>query len=313
MKYKVSLRMWEVGDVENVEYEESEQFAGFEEDPEKQYKGWVQEEFTIAFVDGIRRIDHGAYVWDEPNGSSYEGVFATLSAGALLLRSKSMNLIEHSLRYQKVEKVFLVKGDVEKDAFSDLGYEVRKLLEEKEMSLELLRILKEKEVEVAREVFKEVKPDLLICDGTLTSEHRGIACVGFVKTIKRLFISREYAHILQKLRRGYRTPLIKVHSQRKIEQEAKLEKYTWYVKLTEGEGISTLARLETFGNIPKEKVIELANLTAGILPTFASAPFQDPRSPQNLLPIRTLENTLRKHLGAPDIARKKLQEILLNA
>jgi hypothetical protein len=46
---------------------------------------------------------------------------------------------------------------------------------------------------------------------------------------------------------------------------------------------------------------------------FASAPFQDPRSPQNLLPIKVLEHTLRKHLGAPDIARKRLQEIFLNA
>jgi Uncharacterized protein conserved in bacteria len=104
-----------------------------------------------------------------------------------------------------------------------------------------------------------------------------------------------------------------VHSQRKIEEQAKLDKYTWYVKLAEGEGIGTLARLEAFGNLPKEKVKELADLTAGVLPMFASAPFQDPRSPQNLLPIKVLENTLRKHLGAPDIARKRLQEIFLNA
>jgi uncharacterized protein len=313
MRYRVSLKLWEMNEMEDMEYEESEQFAGFEEDPTDAYKGYVPEGFTIAFVDGIRRIDHSAYVWDQSKNSSYEAVFATLSAGAIILKPKSINLIEQSFRMQRVRRVFLVKGDVEESAFSGFDYEVKKLLEDKELSLELLRLLRSEEVNTAREVWKRVKPQLLVCDGTLTSEHRGITCVGFVKTIKRLFISREYAHLLQNLKKGYRTPLIRVHSQRKIEEQAKLDKYTWYVKLAEGEGIGTLARLEAFGNLPKEKVKELADLTAGVLPMFASVPFQDPRSPQNLLPIKVLENTLRKHLGAPDIARKRLQEIFLNA
>jgi precorrin-2 dehydrogenase/sirohydrochlorin ferrochelatase len=193
MRYRVSLKLWEMNEMEDMEYEESEQFAGFEEDPTDAYRGYVPEEFTIAFVDGIRRIDHSAYVWDESKNSSYEAVFATLSAGAIILKPKSINLIEQSFRMQRVRRVFLVKGDIEETAFSGLGYEVKKLLEDKELSLELLRLLRREEVDTAREVWKKVKPQLLVCDGTLTSEHRGITCVGFVKTIKRLFISKEHA------------------------------------------------------------------------------------------------------------------------
>jgi Uncharacterized protein conserved in bacteria len=92
MRYRVSLKRWEMNEMEDLEYEESEQFAGFEEDPTDVYKGYVPEEFTIAFVDGIRRIDYSAYVWDESKNSSYEAVFATLSAGAIILKPKSINL-----------------------------------------------------------------------------------------------------------------------------------------------------------------------------------------------------------------------------
>lgn len=131
-----------MNEMEDMEYEESEQFAGFEEDSTDAYKGYVPEEFTIAFVDGIRRIDHSAYVWDESKNSSYEAVFATLSAGAIILKPKSINLIEQSFRMQRVRRVFLVKGDIEETAFSGLGYEVKKLLEDRDLSLELLRLLR---------------------------------------------------------------------------------------------------------------------------------------------------------------------------
>jgi hypothetical protein len=102
--------MWELNEMEDMEYEESEQFAGFEEDPTDVYQGYVPEEFTIAFVDGIRRIDHSAYVWDESKNSSYEAVFATLSAGAIILKPKSINLIEHSFLHAKGQKGLFGKG-----------------------------------------------------------------------------------------------------------------------------------------------------------------------------------------------------------
>jgi len=57
-------------------------------------------------------------------------------------------------------------------------------------------------------------------------------------------------------------------------------------------------------------VKEIANISAWLLPLFASTTFQDKRSPQNLLPIGSLENTLRRLLGPYKIIRNKIREVL---
>ena len=311
MRYRVSLKVWEVSEVETFEYEESPQIVGLAED-ESIYEGYLEEGLTIAFVDGVRRIDYTAYVFDEANQRSYEGIFATIGAGAIFLKPKSLNLLEDALCEQRIRKVFLVNGYVEKSALGPLDYEVVSI-ESTDLSLSLLKLLREEEAKVAMEVSKKRKPDLIVCDGTLNHKLKNIGCVGFVKTIKKLFINRDQTHLLHSLRKGQRTPIVKVHYQTEVEQEEKLEKYTWYVKLSDREGLGALSRVEMFKEEDFQKVRRIADLTAAILPTFASSPFQDVRSPQNLLPIKMLENILRRHLGTPDMARKRLQEIFQNA
>ncbi len=308
MAYKVSLKVWEVDDIESIEYEESEQFAGLAEE-ERIYKGCLPEgEFTIAFVDGVRRIDCMAYIWDDTKKTSYEGVFATLGAGAILLKLDRLNLLENALCEQTIKKIFAINGLIEKRAFKDLDYQI-KIITDTEISLALLRLLREEEAKVAKSLWIKKQPDLIVCDGTLRYRIKGANCVGFIKTIKRLFISREHAYLLQELKKGERTPIIRVHYQTEVEEKQEWEKYTWYVKLNDSKGIGGLVRVEMFKEENFEKVRRIADWTAGLLPLFASSPFQDFRSPQNLLPIRVLENTLRKHLGSPNMARRKLQEI----
>ncbi len=312
MVYKVSLKAWEVEDIESIEYEESEQFAGLAEE-ECPYKGCLPEgEFTIAFVDGVRRIDCVAYVWDDINKTSYEGVFATLGAGAILLKPNSLNLLENAFCGQTIKKIFAINGPIERGVFKDIDYQVETITDT-ELSLGLLGLLREEEAKVAKSLWVKKKPNLIVCDGTLRYRIKGANCVGFIKTIKRLFISKDYAYLLQELKKGERTPIIRVHYQTKVEEKQEWEKYTWYVKLSDSEGMGSLVRVEMFKEEDFEKVKRIADWTAGLLPLFASSPFQDFRSPQNLLPIKVLENTLRKHLGSPNMARRKLQELFLNA
>ncbi|WP_448588622.1 DNA double-strand break repair nuclease NurA [Thermocrinis sp.] len=312
MKYRLSLRAWEVNEMESIEYEESEQFAGLAEE-ERIYSGCLPEgDFTIAFVDGVRRIDYTAYVWDDVNKASYEGIFATIGAGAILLKPNSLNLLENSLCEQTVKRVFAVNGDLDKGEFKNLDYQIEAITD-REISLGLLGILREEEAKVARKVWTKKRPHLIVCDGTLKYRIKGANCVGFIKTIKKLFLNKEQAYLLQELKKGERTPIIRVHHQTKVEEREESEKYTWYVKLSDTEGMGSLARIEIFKEQDFEKIRRIANLTAGILPLFASTPFQDPRSPQNLLPIRVLENMLRKYLGVSNMARRKLQEAFLNA
>jgi len=312
MVYKVSLKAWEVEDIESIEYEESEQFAGLAEE-ERPYKGYLPEEgFTIAFVDGVRRIDYMAYVWDDRAKTSYRGVFATLGAGAILLKTNSLNLLKDALCETTVKKIFAINGPIEEKAFENLDYEI-KIIMDTELSLGLLGLLREEEAKVAKSLWDKKKPDLIVCDGTLRYKIKGANCIGIIKTMKKLFVSREYAYLLQELKKGERTPIIKVHHQERIEEKQEWEKYTWYVKLNDSEGMGGLVRIEMFREQDFEKVKKIADWTAGLLPLYASSPFQDTRSPQNLLPIKYLEDALRKHLGLPYMAKRKLQEAFPNA
>ena len=56
-----------------------------------------------------------------------------------------------------------------------------------------------------------------------------------------------------------------------------------------------------------EEAIQLADLTASILPRFASRVGRDPRAPQNLYPVGRLESVLRHRLGDPLLLRRSLE------
>ena len=59
--------------------------------------------------------------------------------------------------------------------------------------------------------------------------------------------------------------------------------------------------MEMAGSSDLTEVRRIANLTASMLPGFASQPYQDERAPQNLLPVGLLETQLRHLLGNPDL------------
>jgi hypothetical protein len=54
--------------------------------------------------------------------------------------------------------------------------------------------------------------------------------------------------------------------------------------------------------------VGLADLTATVLPRFASKPHKDPRAPQNLVPIGGLERQLRRRLGDARLIQRALVE-----
>lgn len=307
-RYRISLKPWELPDIELLEYEESEGLVDLAEEP-KPYDGvLLQEPITVAFVDGVRRTEYAMYLSDE-NGTSYEGAFASLGAGAVLIELGKLNLVKESMQDSIVKRYLVVRGELQGIPKKVADFEVHTTYED--ISREINRIMREElEVSVARKLAKQVNPTLLICDGTLSNRLRGTTCVGYIKTIKKLFIRREEANLLAHLKRGQRTPIIKLHYQHRQEQKEKVEKYTWYVKLTDAEGLGSLARLEVFESVGLSMAKHIANLTAGILPMLVSTAYQDKRSPQNLLPIKSLENFLRRHLGSYSIVRREIEQLI---
>ena len=57
----------------------------------------------------------------------------------------------------------------------------------------------------------------------------------------------------------------------------------------------------------RRDAVALANVTAAVLPRFASEPHKDTRAPQNLYPIGGLERELRHRLGDQALLFRSLQ------
>ncbi len=298
-RYKLSLSPHQPQEIEPNEIEESLQFSDLAEEP-RVYDGYVPENFSLVFIDGVRRTECLAYVRDEETGESFEGAFLSLGAGALRIEYGRLNPLRESLILHRVERLFFHKGGILVDEL--LGF--RPYAVEGELSVEINRYMREElEAEVALQIQREVKDSIVICDGPLSYKLKNTSFLGLVKSIKRLYIDRSHLPLLYTLRLGQRSPILKVNYQQEEEQK---DKYTWYVRLTEHEGLHGIVRVETFeGNF--EEVKRLANISAGVLPLFASQSFQDRRSPQNLLPIGRLEKFLRLHLGPYRIIRRQIE------
>ena len=301
-RYKLSLSPHQPQEIEPNEIEESLQFSDLAEEP-RVYDGYVPENFSLVFIDGVRRTECLAYVRDEETGESFEGAFLSLGAGALRIEYGKLNLLRESLILHRVERLFFHKGGILVGEL--LGF--RPYAVEGELSVEINRYMREElEAEVALQIQKEVKDSIVICDGILSYKLRKTPFLGLVKSMKKLYMDRSYLPLLYTLRLGQRSPIVKVHHQQEQEEKERVDKYTWYVKLTEHEGLQGLVRVEVFKR-DFEEVKRLANISAGVLPLFASQSFQDRRSPQNLLPIGRLEKFLRLHLGPYRIIRRQIE------
>lgn len=303
-RYTLSLSPQQPPEVELVEVEESEQFASFVEEPGV-YDGILPDNFSLVFVDGVRRTECLAYVRDEETGESFEGAFVSLGAGALRIDYGKLNLLVESLIDHEIRRVFFFRGSVTLGEI--LGF--KPVIVDGELSAEVNRYMKEElEARVTLRALKRVHADLMVCDGTLSYRLKQTPCLGFIKSIKKLFFDKKHLNLLYSLKPYQRSPIVSIHYQHGQEEKEKTDKYTWYVKLSHADGLHGIARVEVFPQRSFEDVRRLADLSAGVLPLFASQSFQDRRSPQNLLPVGRLEKFLRLHLGAYRIIRRQIEE-----
>ena len=58
---------------------------------------------------------------------------------------------------------------------------------------------------------------------------------------------------------------------------------------------------------PMSEAVRVADLTASVLPAYASTPKRDNRAPQNLMPVSQLEKHLRHRLGDPELRLRLLR------
>ncbi len=316
-RFRCSFDTWRVPETEE-HVEESSNIS----DPDVELREWKPVEgracpdVNVVFVDGVRRTENLIYI--ENDAGIREGAFVSIAAGALLMRQGGINPVQDALLSSTVRRYLFVRGNVdleeEKLRFEvgsvGLEFEIRCVGEEEEISPQVNRVMADLEMAVAERAFRSAKPDLMVTDGTVhySAAIRSLPFVGYVKKQRRMYIPTERRHVLRELRVGERTPLVLIHSQPTMEspESSSLDKLTWYVRISEDEGISGIARLEISAGVGLKRAVEIADMTAWLIPRFASTEFTDRRAPHNLLPIKHLENALRRRLGSQTLIRRAI-------
>jgi hypothetical protein len=150
---------------------------------------------------------------------------------------------------------------------------------------------------------------LVVMDGPLTFEEPGQGgAVGYIKRLFRLYLPPEHLALLGRLLPGARTPLFALRSTKRF------ARYSWFLRLARPQAVDSdlagIVRLEVSDSVGREEARRLADVTAATLPAFAPPRSRDPRAPQNLLPIGALESQLRRRLGDPRVARRRIESLI---
>ncbi|MFN4070811.1 MAG: DNA double-strand break repair nuclease NurA [Thermus caldifontis] len=155
-----------------------------------------------------------------------------------------------------------------------------------------------------KDLAKGLEGGLLIVDGPVRFRRQG-PVLGYIKTHWARYLPEDKEALIPTLRPGERTPMFRV-------RRGGQELASWYLRLPlPPEGVrppeSGLLRVETPLS-PEAK--GLADLSLSLFPALASHPVKDPRAPQNLLPVGSLERELSRRMGSRDLVGRILARYL---
>jgi hypothetical protein len=142
---------------------------------------------------------------------------------------------------------------------------------------------------------------LVFADGPINTLSE-LRKVGYIKTHRVSYLPADLIGIIAALEGGERTPFFRIPDFRRN---------SWYLRLVpsvDGHAWSGVVRCEVAHAIGDAQTVELADLSAALLPRLASEPYRDPRAPQNLVPIAGLERELRRRLGAAPLIHRFITE-----
>jgi hypothetical protein len=261
----------------------------------------------VGFIDGVRRIDARLFAEDA-------GAFAPALAGSWAV-GVAWTDRPPAIGPVQIGRELVIGGGLSHDALgirigtSELTFQPSSVPGGTPIDpiQGLQNAMREAEANLAREIFETVGFDLFVLDGPLTYFGLTGPVVGMIKRQNRPYLSAEQAPILAVLDVGERTPVFKIGEQR-------LERYSWYARIGARRPIdgtmTGIVRLETTVSGGIEATRDLANLTALMLPRFATEWGRDPRAPQNLYPISRLESDLHHRLGNRLLIKRAIESAL---
>lgn len=243
----------------------------------------------LLFCDGVRRIDarvwvHGADPLPAP------GIAASYAAGLVCC--------DGAARVVKIvggRGLFTPSGEAGDIVTAHASYPVFEAPggSPDQLSLALQTRLIDAEVQLALEyrATHAAGDDLLVVDGPLLARTPLPRTVGYIKTHHAAYLPVPQAHLVAALAPGQRTPVFTLGPN--------WTRHAWYLRLPGSSGApwSGVVRLECSASLSAAEAVELASVSANVLPPLASVAYKDPRAPQNLVPIGGLERELRHRLG----------------
>lgn len=269
----------------------------------------------LIFVDGSRRMDARVQVEAGDGTFHAHGGLGTTAVGAVAVRSGQRAVFLPDLRADRWcfvgsgERHEAVILEASGGHLGDLRYNPVSITEtDPEAILQALQTqMRIQEALLATRLLQAHADALLVLDGPLPVIGVADRMIGYVKTTSIQRLKPAQLETASRLQAGERTPIY-------VAGAGDRRNYEWILRLRDPApwfySLAGTVRLQV-AVPPGEKglsdfVQQVADWSCTELPRFSSLAHQDPRAPQQLLPVRALEAELKRHMGDGLLLRRRI-------
>lgn len=253
---------------------------------------------SIAFVDGVRRLEATLYLAD--GADLARGLAGSHACGAAVARAgQRMRVEEVRVTRMAIFGSGLRAQLPDAEGFSWQAGSVASPEPDAPLN-DLQQRMRQREGQLAEEL--AAAGHLVVVDGPLSFvRSRDLPVVGHVKTHYRMLLPADDHRNVPRLAAGERTSLFALGADR----------YSCYLRLAPPPSSagpwSGIVRLEIPQSAGLAEAARTADAVAATIPRYAGIPWRDPRAPQNLQPVGALERELRHRLGDARLADRAVR------
>lgn len=282
----------------------------------------------LIFIDGSRRIEARGLL-ETDSGESAFAALGTYAIGAVKCCAKQSKAaefvdIEEAVGIQSINRLCTISADGTYDDFKieavpnvhlgSLSYNVHvaETTDSDSVMRKLQFVMLDQEEELATRLQEAYPNALIVRDGPRRGSSKSDHVIGYVKTVHELRLDPTQLDIVRQLKEGQRSPIYT------IKADGSQTYFEWFLRLRDPTpwlySLAGMVRLQALaGPMPENKIESTKHLADWLcykLPRFATRQHQDPRAPQQLLPIRALESELRRGMGNSQIVRRRIMQHL---
>ncbi len=251
---------------------------------------------SLAFIDGVRRIDARVWVADGDGLPERPGVCATVAAGAVVSSADGARVVA-----AEVERgLYTAAAGAGPVITRHATYELRPTTDDTDEQIYLRIHNHMSSLESAVSERLGDVADTIVFDGPIRARTLPHG-IGYVKTQHVQYLADAEHAVLGRLDAGERTPLFLIGG--------RAPRWSWYLRLPgpRSHRLAGVVRLEAPAIGTAADAAARADALSATLPRFASKPHHDARAPQNLYPIAALERQLRRRLGDVKLLERSLR------